>query len=260
MADALLGHTGFVGSSLLRQRPFEACFNSGNIEQLAEGDYDTIVCAAAPAQKWLANQYPDADQHNIQQLMAALARARCKTFILISTVDVYVQPNGVDETVSATSHGLHPYGRHRLELEQFVRGHFANTVVVRLPGLVGPGLRKNVLHDLHHGHEVHKIDSRGCFQFYPMVNLWSDVQRVLACGLPLVHFSVQPLFVADIARDAFGMKGFDQVPDAGAVPARYDFRSVHHVQLGGRAGYLYDGREALGAIRAYAQCEPRRHG
>ena len=34
-ASALIGYTGFVGSNLLRQRAFDATFNSKNIEQIS---------------------------------------------------------------------------------------------------------------------------------------------------------------------------------------------------------------------------------
>ena len=50
--------------------------------------------------------------------MAALERVKTERFVLISTVDVYGQVNGVDE--DSPPAGATAYGRHRLELEQFV--------------------------------------------------------------------------------------------------------------------------------------------
>ena len=52
MQSALLGHTGFVGGTLLRQHRFDDLYNSSNIEQLAGKSYDLVACAAAPGVKW----------------------------------------------------------------------------------------------------------------------------------------------------------------------------------------------------------------
>ncbi|MEO6876905.1 MAG: pyridine nucleotide transhydrogenase, partial [Gemmatimonadaceae bacterium] len=63
---ALIGHTGFVGSNLLRQHGFEATFNSANIEQIAGRSFDLVVCCGAPAEKWKANAHPERDLDNIE--------------------------------------------------------------------------------------------------------------------------------------------------------------------------------------------------
>ncbi len=47
---------------------------------------------------------------------------------------------------------------------------------MRLPGLYGPGLKKNVIFDFLHDNDVHKIDSRGVFQFYDTTRLWRDLE------------------------------------------------------------------------------------
>ena len=56
-------------------------------------------------------------------------------------------------------------------------------LVVRLPGLFGAGLKKNVVFDLLHDNDVHKIDSRGVFQFYNLDRLWRDVQIAVPRGI-----------------------------------------------------------------------------
>lgn len=95
--DALIGHSGFVGTTLLRQRRFDACFRSTDIERIRGQRFDTIVCAGIRATKWQANREPDADRLAIQALQAALDDVQCRRFVLISTVDVFERPLGVDE-------------------------------------------------------------------------------------------------------------------------------------------------------------------
>ena len=74
-SSALIGYTGFVGSNLLRQRGFDACFNSANIDELGGRSFDLIVCAGARAEKWKANAEPERDLDNIEGLIRALSHA-----------------------------------------------------------------------------------------------------------------------------------------------------------------------------------------
>lgn len=248
----LIGHTGFVGTTLKRQHHFDCLFRSSDIHSIANQDFDLLVCAGAPAQKWLANQQPEEDRASIAKLINALSAVRSKRLILISTVDVFSDPSGVDETSSIETVGLHPYGLHRRELEQFVEQQFSSSTIVRLPGLVGPGLRKNIIYDIHNQNDVQKIDSRGGFQFYPMVNLWSDLQRVMDLGLSHVHLTAEPISVSEVSKDGFGIPFENHVL---AHPLSYDFQTAYAAQMGGLGRYTYSKRETLQGVRAYAQTE-----
>jgi hypothetical protein len=150
--------------------------------------------------------------------------------------------------------GLHPYGLHRRELEQFVEQQFPSALIVRLPGLVGPGLRKNIIYDIHNQNELLKVDSRGVFQFYPMVNLWADLQRLMGLGLNLVHLTAEPISVSEVSEGGFGKPFENRVVDH---PLSYDFQTAYAAQLGGTGQYTYSKRETLQAVRAYAQTEPK---
>lgn len=253
MNRALIGFSGFVGTTLLRQNTFEHRFRSANIYEIDGKVFDLVVCAAAPAQKWIANREPEADLLRIEGLVERLKTIRCNTFVLISTVDVFKSPIGVNEDSPVDEINLHAYGLNRRLLEKFVERHFGEYLVVRLPGLVGPGLRKNVIFDLLNGNNLDAIDSRSVFQFYPMINLWSDIQIALNAGLRLVHLTAEPVSVAEIAAAGFG-KPFEQT--LAIPPAAYDFRSKHAALFGGYAAYQYSKREAILAVRAYAQSEP----
>lgn len=253
-SHALIGHTGFVGTTLKKQHRFDSFFRSTDIQSIAHQDFDLLVCAGAPAKKWLANQQPEEDRASLAKLIHALSSVRCKQFILISTVDVFLNPSGVDEASSVETVGLHPYGLHRYELERFIERQFPSALVVRLPGLVGPGLRKNIIYDIHNQNELLKVDSRGVFQFYPMVNLWSDVQRAMGLGLSLIHLTAEPISVSEVSEEGFGTPFENHVLDQ---PMSYDFQTAYAAQMGGAGRYTYSKRETLQAIRAYAQTEPK---
>ena len=253
MKNALIGFSGFVGSTLLKQVGFDFLYRSSNIGEIEGKTFDTVVCTAAPAQKWIANQEPVADLQNIESLISNLKTVTCTTFILISTVDVFKSPIGVDEETRIDEDGLHAYGLHRRLLEKFVESHFPNHLIVRLPGLVGPELRKNVIFDFQNDNNLQGIDSRGVFQFYPMVNLWYDIQTALKAGLKLVHLTAEPFSVSEVSEQGFG-KPFSQSQDN--PPAIYDFRTRHAGLFGATGHYQYNHRETLMAVRAYAQSEP----
>ncbi|KAI3593287.1 hypothetical protein D9X30_1725 [Cupriavidus sp. U2] len=252
MNTALIGHSGYVGSTLLRQTEFDALYRSHNINEIRDKTFDLIVCAGAPAQKWIANREPQADRAKIQDLIDHLRTVSCKSFVLISTVDVFKDPVAVDENTLVEREGLHPYGLHRLVLEEFVSEHFSDYLIVRLPGLVGPGLRKNVVFDLLNENNLQSIDSRGMFQFYPMVNLWYDIQSALHAGLKLVHLTAQPIRVRELAAQGFGR---DFQNEISSTAVQYDFRTRHAHVFGATGMYQYDTRATLQAVRAYAQSE-----
>lgn len=252
--DALLGHSGFVGSLLKKQAHFAAQFRSTDIADVHGREFGTVVCAAAPAKKWIANREPVADRAAIDALIGHIDKLRCRQFILISTVDVFAHASGVDEGSPVIEEGLHAYGLHRRLLEKFVEQQFSEHLVVRLPGLVGPGLRKNVIFDFLNDNNVNQIDSRGVFQFYPMVNLWFDIRTALQANLRLLHLTAEPVSVADVSAEGFGRAFRNELANA---PAVYDFRSRHAALFGGSGHYQYNRRESLQAIRAYAQSEPR---
>ncbi len=80
-------------------------------------------------------QRAEADRANLTGLMQHLASCRAQRLLLISTVDVYSERGGVDESHTINKVGLHPYGLHRLELEEFCVQQFSTVNVVRLPAL-----------------------------------------------------------------------------------------------------------------------------
>jgi nucleoside-diphosphate-sugar epimerase len=255
MTTALIGCTGFVGGNLLRQASFDDLYHSRNIETIAGRSYDLLVCAGAPAQKWLANREPAADRAALGRLMNALDQVRVSFMILISTVDVLPVPVGVDEDAPIDPTHQQPYGKHRHELERFVASRF-RMLVVRLPGLFGPGLKKNIIYDFLHDNEVSKIHPRSTFQFYDLANLWRDIEIARRHELKLIHFATEPVSVQEVAAGAFGR---DFRNDPGTPPATYDFRSKYASLYGGANGYLYSRTQVMDALIRFVQAERRKH-
>ncbi len=249
MKSALIGCTGFVGSTLRRQTCFSHFYHSTDIDKIEHQSFDLIVCAAAPAKKWYANLHPEEDLQNIRKLIGHLEKVSTQQFVLVSTVDVFKNPFSVDENSQIVTDTLHPYGLHRYYLEEFVKTKFRNRLIVRLPGLVGVGLRKNILYDFKHNNQLQAVNAYDSFQFYPMINLWKDITLALQNNLSLLHLTAYPLQVREIAQKVFNLDFKNKLD---REPLRYDMQSIY-ASLWGKIHYQYDMDSSLKAIQAYSQ-------
>jgi hypothetical protein len=246
--SALIGHTGFVGGTLLRQRAFDATFNSRNIADISGGSFGQVVCAGVSAVKWLANKEPEADWQGIKRLMDCLADVSAAHFVLISTIDVYRDPVGLTELGPPPLEGLHPYGRHRLALEAFIAERFPSHSIVRLPALFGAGLKKNALFDLMTGNMTDRIIPNAAFQWYPLRRLGTDLATIVDAGVSLINVTAEP-----VTMEAIRTRFFPDVTIAAPVasPPRYDLRSIHAALLGGRGGYHLDAAAVFREMAAF---------
>lgn len=146
----LVGYTGFVGSNIAANHEFTWKINSKNKEEAIGKKPDLLVYAGLRAEKFLANNDPEADLLTIMEAMEQIRKIRPKKLVLISTVDVYKNPVEVDEDTPIDTNGLHPYGANRYKLEQMVRDKWEDALIIRLPGLFGKNLKKNFIYDYIH--------------------------------------------------------------------------------------------------------------
>ena len=169
--SCIIGHTGFVGSNLKNSMIFVDFYNSKNILEIKNKKYDLCVIAAPSAVKWKANKEPIQDLKSITSLLEILHDSHFKKVVLISTIDVYGdQVNlGLNEK-DIPKWEVHPYGRNRKILETFLSDRF-DCSVIRLPGLFGPGLKKNIIFDLMNDNMIHSISLDTEFQWLNLETL-----------------------------------------------------------------------------------------
>lgn len=144
----LVGSTGFVGSNLWRSGAFDAGYHSTDVREAYGTRPELLVYAGVRAEKFLANQQPEADEAHVRQAFENICQIAPRRVALVSTIDVYPTPAGVDELSRIDDADLAPYGRDRLLLERLVRERYPDATVLRLPGLYGAGIKKNFLFDL----------------------------------------------------------------------------------------------------------------
>lgn len=242
MTSVLIGHTGFVGGLLARRMSFDFTVNRANLHELRYRRVERVICAGLPAAKWIANRDPAADRDNVGRLCDVLDTVTTKTFVLISTIDVYPFTRNADEEFDPRGVPNHSYGTHRLEFETFIRDRFPDARIIRLPALFGVGLRKNVLFDLLHGNQLELINPDSHFQWYPLERLPDDIELADAHGLRLVNLFTEPVATRDILEQFF--------PDAAVgaraqPPAHYDLHTRHAALFGGQGRYILSAQETL---------------
>lgn len=201
MRTALIGYTGFIGTNLLSQTNFDDLYNSQNIKDIEGKTYDLVVSCGTKAERWKANLEPEKDWEGIKKLLDCLEKVKAKQFILISTVDVYPTPQGVDEdTKIYVKQFSQAYGKNRYKMEEFIKANFSNVLFVRLPQLFGIGLKKNFVYDLINDNALDFTDKNSHFQWYNLKNLWKDIQIAIKSDLFVVNFAVEPISARDLAK------------------------------------------------------------
>jgi len=249
--DVLVGYTGLVGGNLDAQRVFAVHVNSSNAGELRGGAFGHVVFSAAKAEKWRANADPMADARHIDELIALLASFHAERVTLVSTVDVYGTPREVDERSPVRAQGLHAYGANRYRLEQAVADLHERSLVVRLPALFGPGLKKNVVYDLLHDNQVDRIQPASSFQYYDLTRLADDLDVLWANGVALANLVTEPTLTATVVERAFAQR---PLPSSSELPVvRYDVRTRYGALLGGDGDYIESSDSVLARLSGFVQ-------
>lgn len=252
MKKALIGYTGFVGSNYAQQAEFDDLYNSSNIADIEGREYDLVVSAANRAEMWRINQEPEKDLAEINEFISHISKAKIGKLVLISTVGVYKNPNSANEDTPIELEELAPYGVNRYYLEQFCREHF-DTTIIRLPGLFGQGLKKNVIFDLLNDNNVDRIHKDGTYQYYNLARIWQDTQVALKNNLDVINFATPPVTTREVVSSAFNHDFINTPQDI--KPAFWDMHTKHAVLFGGEGNYIYSKQQELDYIRDFVRTE-----
>jgi len=224
---------------------------SPNLISDIEGRYfDLLVIAAPSAEKWKANQNPEKDLRKIQNLISTISSIKAKQVVLISTVDVYENPKGVDEETIIDPEQNHAYGKHRFYLENFIRKNFVKHLIIRLPGLFGKGLKKNFVFDMLNSKKSEFTHRDSVFQFYCLDDIWKDIEIALQNSISLINFATEPLSVAEICQGCFNVDFMNITPNP---PASYDMHTKYASFYGKKGNYLYDKKEIIRQLKDFIE-------
>ncbi len=189
MKAAVLGGGGFVGSAFVRHCERNGvscdCVEVDNYRDLAGGEYDLLINAAGQSRKYQVNRDPLGDfRHSLEPLVKSFQDFTFAAYVYISSVDVYPdheKPDGSREGAGIDLRRLSHYGFHKYLGERLVIHHCPRFLIVRLGGVLGPGLRKNPVYDLIHGQSL-RVDESSEYQYLTTDFLAAAVFDLVAGG------------------------------------------------------------------------------
>lgn len=241
--DALVGHTGFVGSYLRTKLDGAAMYNSKNIEDMKNGSYGTVYFCGMPAAKWLANMHPGKDLETLETIKGVLDTCTIGRLVLVSTIDVYdTRVSGQNEDAEAYS--SEPYGFNRRSLEIWACERFPKVHVLRLPALFGVGLKKNALFDLLTGKQGFRANPLDSFQWYYLDDLWEDIKHAVENDIPVMNLFSEPVKMSDVLTEFFPEHDRESTTDLPGVT--YDIRTKYSVTT-----YIKDKRRIMKQMGAF---------
>ena len=190
-------------------------------------------------------------------LIDSLRDINAERFVLVSTIDVFPRLTEIDDGFRGPWTPNHPYGANRKLVEDFAQNRWEQCTVVRIPGLFGPGLKKNLIYDLMNDRLLHDIHPDGILQWYDIGRLWEDVLTVMSAGIESILLATEPVRTGEIAARFFPrlLIGSDA-----SGPPHSDVRTIHGGLFGGRDAYRLTASEVLDDLAAFLAAEEAHPG
>jgi nucleoside-diphosphate-sugar epimerase len=245
MKNALIGYTGFVGQNLNKDR-FNEFINSKNIKNFKDHKFELLVIAAGDARKWYANQNPSVDLLHVLSLFEDIINIQAKKVVLLSTIDIYPDyREGCVSDENSTIYSDLPYGMHRLMLEKLIKFNYNDVSIIRLPGLMGKNLKKNIIYDICNARldQLKNYNLDSFYQYFDLKELDGIIDMVLESKYELLNIASEPISVMQIV-ETLRLKKSNFSTTAKIV--KYDVRTTHH-----KDGYFYNAETILTSIKKY---------
>jgi len=201
---------GFVGKLIASQLHVDHSYNRTNLDSLPNLSHDTIILAAPTGNRIVVNQDTIRDLDDCTSIVDALKRTQFNRIVYISTVDVFVESN---------------YGQNRLWLEQQIQ-QFPNHIILRLPSLCDPSIKKNVLFDLANRQWLEKVSLESDIQWYPTNRLAQDITYAIEHNISELNLVSAPVCNRDIVSK-FAPDLLKRLGCNTATPVYYDIKSLN---------------------------------
>lgn len=254
----IVGYTGFVGSNLLQFYKFDEFYNSKNFNQAVNKSFKMLFFCGIPAVKWYANKNPDEDYNTIENIKSILKTIKCEKIILISTIDVYENTNSnFNEDYNCNYLNNHTYGKNRYLFEKFIEENYDNYHIVRLPGLFGKGLKKNIIFDLINNNQIDNIPYNSSFQWYNLDRLKKDIDLVMNHNIKVCNLFTEPLETKEILKlfKKIYNKDYEfQIEHYGNNDNEIKYNTItkyHEIFNSKKINYICDKEEVLNDLEKY---------
>jgi nucleoside-diphosphate-sugar epimerase len=193
----ILGGRGVVGSAFARlceaRGKSFTVVDLDNYEAMRGHGCDVIVNANGNSRKLLASREPLTDfDASVRSVRASLADFEFRRYVHVSSCDVYPDcssPETTREDVAPDPARQGPYGFHKYLAEQCVRHGAAEWLILRFGGFIGPGLKKNAIHDILRGGPLY-LDPASELQFLHTARAAEIVFHLMDGGIRNEVFNV----------------------------------------------------------------------
>lgn len=225
----VLGAKGFVGSAIVRRLSVLGVdftpITRANYAQHIGSTCDILVNASGNSRKYFADREPVYDLGvSVVGVLRALRDFRAGGYVHLSSVDVYndvSNPLNNTEDAAIEPSRLSPYGFSKYLAELVTRRYAKKYLLIRLGGMVGPGLKKNPIYDLLHSGSLY-VHADSLYQYMTTDKVAQIVVDLIQAG---VHDKVFNLCGDDVVspRQVAGWLGLPDVAYPGeSRPERYE--------------------------------------
>ena len=206
--DAIIGYTGLVGKNLLKQKKVDLLFNSKNIADIVNYEIGILYCCAPSAVKWKINKDPVSDLQNILQICNFLKNTKINKIVLISTIDVYDIKDSMNNEEDLNHNEIFDlsYGQNRKFFEKVIKSISSDYHIVRLPGLFGAGIKKNILYDLQNDNMIENISLNTSYQWFNLDKLNNFINLAIEKNIKEINLFSEPVNTLEIVKNIFPSK------------------------------------------------------
>ncbi|MDA8696224.1 hypothetical protein N9M12_00450 [Gammaproteobacteria bacterium] len=248
MKKILIGSTGLVGKNLSDQMNFDAMANSSNISSYEGKYFDLAVVAAGDARKWFASSSPDIFSLSMQKLYKDISKIRINKIVLISTIDVLPDEEGDEDTEINPKKIKSSYGRFKYDFEELIKKNW-DTQIIRLPGLFGRHLKKNILFDFLNKKTISPHNPSSDYQWLNLDNISEIVNFVLENGCKNFHPCSEPISVKELSV----ILGTDYFLDPDCPKFSYNMTSKYANIFKDNNSYCYNYENIINDLKIFSK-------
>lgn len=176
----LIGHTGFVGGIIQPLYEFNRFYNRNTVNELPNTSFDLLICTAPTGNRIKVQNNPIEDLEMILFLIDHLRKTDIKKFILLSTIDTIARPNT-------------RYGMNRRILEGWVKNNLSDYCIIRMPTLIHPKIKKNILYDLKNNQWLEKLNPNSTLQYYNLTKIKFHIDYALDNNIKELNLFSEPI-------------------------------------------------------------------
>jgi dTDP-4-dehydrorhamnose reductase len=157
MKVGIIGSEGFVGSAFFEvfsedKKYSVTGIDLKNVGSLQGSSFDILINADGNSSKVLASKDPMKDfDMNVRSTLWFLVELKCRSYVHISSVDLYPDVSSMDATAEETPidpQRLTNYGLSKYLGELLAKRHAQSWLILRLAGMVGKNMKKGPAHDI----------------------------------------------------------------------------------------------------------------